>query len=75
MADDGKWIRTLGTSCDPDDESDKVETKGTEDLYPKRLEEGILEVGVGRSHQVVGSLHHDEYECRDDDDGDALIMS
>jgi hypothetical protein len=70
-----KGRRTLGASCDPDDESDKVETEGTEDLDPKRLEEGVLEVGVGRSHQDVGSLHHDEYECRNDDDGDGLTFS
>ena len=67
--------RTLGTSCDPDDESNKVEAEGTKDLNPERLEEGILEVRVGRSHQDVGSLHHNEYECRDDDDRDALTLS
>lgn len=64
---------TLGTSCDSDDESNKVKTECTEDLNPKRLEQGILEVGVGRSHQDVGSLHHDKHECGDDNDGDTLI--
>jgi hypothetical protein len=72
-----RWTRrrTLGTSCDPDDESDKVEAEGTEDLDPKRFEERVLEVGIGRSHQDLGSLHHDVYEGRDNDDGDALIIS
>ena len=65
----------MGTSGDPNDESDKVEAEGTEDLDPEGLEKRILEVGIGRSHQDVGSLHHDEHECRDDDDGDALLIS
>jgi len=75
MANDENGQHTLGTSCDPDDESDKVEAEGTEDLDPERLEKRILEVGVGRSHQDVGSLHHDVYKCRDDDDCNALIIS
>lgn len=66
---------TLGTSCDSDDESNKVKTECTEDLDPKGLEQGVLKVGIGRSHQDVGSLHHDEYECGDDDDSDALLVS
>jgi hypothetical protein len=75
MAINENGKHTLGTSCDPDNESDKVKAEGTEDLDPQRLEEGVLKVGVGRSHQDVGSLHHDEYECRDDDDCDALLVS
>jgi hypothetical protein len=75
MANNENGEHTLGTSCDPDDESNKVKAEGTEDLDPKRLEEGILEVGIGRSHQDVGSLHHDEYEGRDDDNCDTLLMS
>ena len=65
----------MGTSGDPNDESNEVEAEGTEDLNPEWLEERILKVGIGRSHQDVGSLHHDEYEGRDDDDGDALLIS
>jgi hypothetical protein len=65
-------LLTLCAFRNPHDESDEEQTEGDEDLVQQRLDQWVLDVGVGRGEESSGSLLDHEDEYGDDNDGNGL---
>lgn len=65
-------LLTLCALRNPHDESDEEQTERDEDLVQQRLDQWVLDVGVGRGEESSGSLLDHEDEYGDDDDGNTL---